>query len=167
MCSDSLSSWFTGATFVNEKQRQDTVVTASFTITLIKPSGTIAKTLQQMAVRLPFKSDSPFHCLWRYPWHPVAVTGQCSAHYPQLEQHRKMCHRCCITEASRFFMNFTFCCADLLLFLIRGEDDGGKKSFDRIQLFSQKIFGDCLLLNVIAINWNRWKGGTVVIQHGD
>lgn len=41
------SGWFISGGFVNEKQHQDAA--ASFTITLIKSSGSVAKTLQQMA----------------------------------------------------------------------------------------------------------------------
>lgn len=61
-------SWFSSTTFLNEKHRQDSVLSASCTITHIKPSGHLAKTSAANGSQPSFKKDTPFHCLWRYPW---------------------------------------------------------------------------------------------------
>lgn len=56
-------SWFSSATFVNEKQWQGSRESASFTITLIKLSGNVAQISAANSSQTPFKKDTAFHCV--------------------------------------------------------------------------------------------------------
>ena len=163
VCSDSLSNWFSSATFVNEKQRQESGVSASFTITLIKNLlGMLPKTSAENISQAPFKEDASFHCLWRDP----SRSSDRAEHYQRLEQHHQMSQRCCITEASCLFMNFPSCCAYLLLFPPQEGKHREKNLWLDAVVQPEDIL--CLLvLDFVAINHNRWGRDAEITQCGD
>lgn len=160
---DSRSSWFSIATFVNEKHWQDSGVSASFTITLIKCSGNVANNPAANSSQAPFKGeDTPFHYLWRYPWYNSSQEAVLRA-LPTI--------RATPPDESEMLHGWSTLPLDELSILLglfahvpRGRGDG-EKSFHGIQLFSHGIFCDCLALDFMAMNLNRWNSDKEIIQH--
>lgn len=130
---------------------------------LLNVLGTLPITQQQIAARLPSRGRTHHSITFGVTLDITAARRLCSVHYQRLEPHHQMSQRCCMAEASCRFMNFPSRWAHLLM-LLEGEGME-RKSFHGIQLFSHRIFCDCLALDFMAMNLNRWNSDKEIIQH--